>query len=165
MWIQICNQKHIVKIIIIGIIRSFNIKIRTIGCVSTDVEGKGSLARFPVCFLNNGGYFDLIGPLGLHKFTVRAPADPADARNNERMRAISVSHERQFLCRRACTLNKINFSHLVLSARLFGVADPSRSEALTQCWFNVGPASQTLGQHWTSLGNDVADDITIRRTW
>ena len=25
--------------------------------------------------------------------------------------------------------------------------------ALNQCWFDTGPASQTVGQHWTSIGS------------
>ena len=29
---------------------------------------------------------------------------------------------------------------------------PSKHEALTQCWVNVGPASATLAQHWTNTG-------------
>ena len=28
---------------------------------------------------------------------------------------------------------------------------PSEHEALNQCWFDVGPASQIVGQHWTSI--------------
>ena len=27
----------------------------------------------------------------------------------------------------------------------------SKHETLTQCWFNVGPSSTTLAQHWTSI--------------
>ena len=30
---------------------------------------------------------------------------------------------------------------------------PSKHGTLTQCWFNVGPASQTLVQQWTSIGS------------
>ena len=30
---------------------------------------------------------------------------------------------------------------------------PSKHEALNQCWFNVGPASQTVGQQWPSIGS------------
>ena len=29
----------------------------------------------------------------------------------------------------------------------------SEEETLTHCWFNVGPASQTVGQHWTNNGS------------
>ena len=29
---------------------------------------------------------------------------------------------------------------------------PSKHEAFTQCCFNVGPASKTVGQHWNSIG-------------
>ena len=29
---------------------------------------------------------------------------------------------------------------------------PSKHETLTQCWFNAGPPSATLDQHWTSSG-------------
>ena len=29
---------------------------------------------------------------------------------------------------------------------------PQQTQTFTQCWFNVGPASTTLFQHWTSLG-------------
>ena len=28
---------------------------------------------------------------------------------------------------------------------------PSKHEALNQCWFYAGPASQTVGQNWTSI--------------
>ena len=27
----------------------------------------------------------------------------------------------------------------------------SKHEMFTQCWFNVGPASQTVGQHWANI--------------
>ena len=27
----------------------------------------------------------------------------------------------------------------------------SKHEALNQCWFDAGPASQTVGQHWTRI--------------
>ena len=30
---------------------------------------------------------------------------------------------------------------------------PSKHEALNQCWFKAGPASQTVGQNWTSIGS------------
>ena len=30
---------------------------------------------------------------------------------------------------------------------------PSRHERLSHCWFNVGPPSTTLAQHWTSNGS------------
>ena len=29
----------------------------------------------------------------------------------------------------------------------------SKHQALSHCWFNVGPASQTLDQHWTNNGS------------
>ena len=32
-----------------------------------------------------------------------------------------------------------------------GWTQPSKHEALSQCWFDAGPASQTVGQHWTSI--------------
>ena len=32
-----------------------------------------------------------------------------------------------------------------------GWTQPSKHEALNQCWFDAGPASQTVGQHWTSI--------------
>ena len=28
---------------------------------------------------------------------------------------------------------------------------PSKHDTLKQCWFNVGPASQTVGQHLTNI--------------
>ena len=31
------------------------------------------------------------------------------------------------------------------------LSKPSRSNTLTQCWLNVGPASLTLDQHWTNI--------------
>ena len=30
---------------------------------------------------------------------------------------------------------------------------PSKHEALNQCWFYAGPASQTVGQNWPSIGS------------
>ena len=30
-------------------------------------------------------------------------------------------------------------------------AAPSKHEALNQCWFDAGPASQTVGQHWVNV--------------
>ena len=30
---------------------------------------------------------------------------------------------------------------------------PSKHEALNQCWFDAGPAWQTVGQHWNSIGS------------
>ena len=33
------------------------------------------------------------------------------------------------------------------------VSQPSKHEALNQCWFDAGQASQTVGQHWTSIGS------------
>ena len=30
---------------------------------------------------------------------------------------------------------------------------PSKHEALSHCWFNVGPPSTTLAQHWTNFGS------------
>ena len=30
---------------------------------------------------------------------------------------------------------------------------PSKHETLTQCWFNVGPPSARLSQHWTNIGS------------
>ena len=30
---------------------------------------------------------------------------------------------------------------------------PSKHKALNQCWFYAGPASQTVGQNWTSIGS------------
>ena len=30
---------------------------------------------------------------------------------------------------------------------------PSKHEALNQCWFDVGPASPTVKQNWTSIGS------------
>ena len=32
-----------------------------------------------------------------------------------------------------------------------GWTQPSKHEALNQCWIDAGPASQTVGQHWTSI--------------
>ena len=29
---------------------------------------------------------------------------------------------------------------------------PNKQETFTQCWFNIGPPSSTLAQHWTSTG-------------
>ena len=29
---------------------------------------------------------------------------------------------------------------------------PSKHETFTQCWFNVGPPSATLSQHWANIG-------------
>ena len=29
---------------------------------------------------------------------------------------------------------------------------PCKHEAFTQCYFNVGPESKTMGQHWNSTG-------------
>ena len=29
----------------------------------------------------------------------------------------------------------------------------SKPETLNQCWFNVGPASKTVGQHQTNIGS------------
>ena len=37
--------------------------------------------------------------------------------------------------------------------------DPGKREMLTQCWGNVGPASQTVGQHCHSIG------LTWRVCW
>ena len=34
---------------------------------------------------------------------------------------------------------------------LLGWTQPSKHEALNQCWFDAGPASQTVGQHCTSI--------------
>ena len=34
---------------------------------------------------------------------------------------------------------------------LLGWTQTSKHEALNQCWFDAGPASQTVGQHWTSI--------------
>ena len=30
--------------------------------------------------------------------------------------------------------------------------NPNKLEAFNQCWINVGPASQTVDQHWPSIG-------------
>ena len=30
---------------------------------------------------------------------------------------------------------------------------PSKHDALNQCWFDDGPASQMVGQHWASIGS------------
>ena len=35
--------------------------------------------------------------------------------------------------------------------RVFPVV-PSQSEIFTLCWFNAGPPSQTVAQHWTNIG-------------
>ena len=42
--------------------------------------------------------------------------------------------------------------HCYISARIFIYIStaPSKHETLTRCWFNVGPASQTLAQHQTN---------------
>ena len=34
----------------------------------------------------------------------------------------------------------------------FWYTDPSKHEASTQCWLNIGPPSASLGQHKTSIG-------------
>ena len=36
---------------------------------------------------------------------------------------------------------------------LLGWTQPSKHEALNQCWFDAGPAAQIVGQHWTSIGS------------
>ena len=33
------------------------------------------------------------------------------------------------------------------------IKDPSKHEILNQCWADVGPAAQTLGQHQPSIGS------------
>ena len=32
------------------------------------------------------------------------------------------------------------------------VTYPGKHETFNQCWFNIGPPSQTVEQHWTSIG-------------
>ena len=36
---------------------------------------------------------------------------------------------------------------------LLGWSQPSKHEALNQCWFDAGPVSQTVSQHWISIGS------------
>ena len=38
-------------------------------------------------------------------------------------------------------------------------AQPGKPEPSTQCWSNIGPASKTLGQHWTSTDEQNLDQI------
>ena len=33
------------------------------------------------------------------------------------------------------------------------LTQPSKHEALNQCWIDARPVSQTVGQHWTSIGS------------
>ena len=61
-----------------------------------------------------------------------------------------------------------NFSHCIghcIGAGLYSLpavstsrpvcywTQPSKHEALNQCWFDAGPASQTVGLHWSSIGS------------
>ena len=38
---------------------------------------------------------------------------------------------------------------------------PSKHEALNQCWFDAGSASQTVGQHWTSNGPALVNVLCL----
>ena len=48
---------------------------------------------------------------------------------------------------------------------------PSKHEALNQCWFEDGPASQTVGQNWTSIGSTscvcrvLTGYVVFRTSW
>ena len=43
--------------------------------------------------------------------------------------------------------------HSQMSTPLLFKPPPIKHETLTQCWFNIGPASPTLRQHETSIGS------------
>ena len=40
-----------------------------------------------------------------------------------------------------------------LEVKTQNMACPRKDEKLTQCWFNVGPPSTTVGRHWASIGS------------
>ena len=39
------------------------------------------------------------------------------------------------------------------NTRLYGMEIPSKHETLTQCCFDVGPTSKTVGQHQSNIGS------------
>ena len=41
----------------------------------------------------------------------------------------------------------------LISSAIKSNREPSKQETLNQCWFNVGPESETMGQHYISIGS------------
>ena len=46
---------------------------------------------------------------------------------------------------------KLGQCRLVIAASGIKQYQPSKHEALNQCWFDPGEGSQTVGQHWASI--------------
>ena len=77
----------------------------------------------------------------------RANINPALVQSIVTVPPVCMHPQHEVLIRTECLLASKCFVFTGLNA----ASSPSKHEALNQCWFDAGPALQTVGQHWVNV--------------